>query len=166
MSVKMRDKALFLALSLSPVAAIAAGSCSVAVGGVAFGSYDVFNPLPTDTTGTVLVTCVDDGLPGGLNIDVSISLSPSATSGSTANRQMSLVGGTDRLNYNLFRDAACTLIWGDTSGLDDYIIPKVRVPKKGSITLTPVVTIYGRIPEGQDVSAGSYTDSVVLTITP
>ncbi len=166
MSVKFCDKVLLLALLSSPVTAMAAGSCNVAVNGLVFGSYDVFNLLPTDTTGTVVITCIDDGIPGGLNIDVSILLSSSAISGSTANRQMAMVGGVDRLNYNLFRDAACTLVWGDTPGLDDYAIPKVKVPKNGSITLSPAVTIYGRIPEGQDVSAGSYTDSVLLTILP
>lgn len=166
MSVKPRDNVLLMVLLLLPFAVKATGTCSVSASGVAFGSYDVFNPLPTDTTGTVLINCIDDGVPGGLNIDVAVSLSPSATSGLIANRQMAMVGGTDRLNYNLFRDAACTLVWGETPGLDDFIIPKVRVPKKGSITLTPAVTLYGRIPSGQDVTAGNYTDSVVLTITP
>jgi len=133
---------------------------------MAFGVYDVFSVLPTDGTGSVVITCTDDGTPGGLNVDVSIGLSPSATSGTTSNRQMQLVSGTDRLNYNLFQDAGYSVIWGDIPGVDDLLIPKVKVPKKGSITVSPPVTIYGRIPPGQEVSVGTYTDSVVLTINP
>jgi spore coat protein U-like protein len=157
--------ALVLALvsALAPTMAVAAGSCSVAVTDVDFGLYDVFTLLPTDGTGTVMVTCIDDGSPGGLNIEPSITLSASATSGATLNRQMMQVGGADRLNYNLFHEDGS--LWGDTPGVDDLAIPRFNVGKNGTVTLGPY-TIHGRIPAGQDVSVGTYTDSVVLSIIP
>lgn len=164
--MNFRNKLSLLLLLMTPAVAMSAGSCNVAVSDVAFGVYDVFNALPTDGTGLVDVTCTEDGTPGRLNVDVSIGLSASATSGTTANRQMELIGGTDRLNYNLFQDSGYSVIWGDIPGVDVLLIPKVKVPKKGSITVTPPVTIYGRIPPGQEVSAGTYSDSVVLTINP
>lgn len=164
--MNFRNKLLFLTLLLIPIVAMSAGSCNVAVSDVAFGNYDVFNLLPTDGTGSIAISCTDDGTPGGLNVDVSIGLSSSATSGTTASRQMQLIGGTDRLKYNLFQDPGYSVIWGDTAGVDALLIPKVKVPKKGSINVTPQVTIYGRIPPGQEVAAGTYTDSVVLTINP
>lgn len=166
MSVRLHNKLVVLVLSLTPAMAMSAGSCNVAVSDVTFGVYDVFNVLPTDGSGAVSVTCTDDGAPGGLNVDVSIALSPSATSGTTANRQMERIGGTERLNYNLFRDVGYSQIWGNTAGVDDFLIHNVKVPKKGSITVTPPITIYGRISPAQDVPAGSYTDSVALTINP
>ncbi len=166
MSVKFHNKHAVLILLLIPTVAMSSGSCNVAVSDVALGVYDVFSTLPTDGTGAVAITCTDDGAPGGLNVDVSITLTASAVSGTTANRQMARIGGVERLNYNLFRDAGYTQIWGDTPGVDDLLVNNVKVPKRGSITVTPPVTIYGRIPPGQQVPVGTYADSVVLTITP
>jgi spore coat protein U-like protein len=85
-------------------------------------------------------------------IKLSRGLSPSFTP-----RAMSTAG--DSLAYNLFLDPSCTTVWGDgTSGTSVYSAP------------TPVdghnynVTIYGCIPARQNVSAGSYSDSIVVTI--
>ncbi len=162
MVAKWRVSALLALLWLPPLA-LAAGSCAVAVSDLTFPAYDVFNLLPTDTTGAVLVTCSDNGLPGLLNIDVSVTLS-AGSSGTVAARQLVQAGGGEWLAYNLFRDAAATLVWGETPGIDDYPIPKLKVPKNGSVQ--SALTIFGRIPPGQDVAVGSYSDSVVLTITP
>ena len=67
--------------------------------------------------------------------------------------------GTDRLEYNLYRDAACTQIWGDgtrgTSTLSGDL---------GSAEITATAIVYGRMPAGQNVSGGAFFDVIVMTI--
>jgi spore coat protein U-like protein len=70
-----------------------------------------------------------------------------------------MIKGTEPLTYNLYLNAARTTIWGDgTGGTSRYSDP--NPPNKDTI-----VTIYGRVPAGQDVTAGAYTDTVTATIT-
>lgn len=126
-----------------------AAHCTISTTSVSFGSYDVFASTPTDTTGTVSFTCTG-------NADVTITLSKGG--GSTFNPR-TLNGGADTLNYNLFRDAARTTIWGDGTG-STATYTLVNVPNNAAQNLT----IYGRIPAAQDVSAGTYTDSVTVNI--
>jgi spore coat protein U-like protein len=63
------------------------------------------------------------------------------------------------LEYNLYRDAAFSAIWGDgTSGTTTYTI---RNPPNNQDV---VLTVYGRVPALQDVATGSYADAVIVTI--
>lgn len=74
-------------------------------------------------------------------------------------------GGTRRLagpassflSYQLFRDSARTLAWGDGSALG------ARVSGTGNGS-NQTLTVYGRIPAGQSVAVGTYTDSVLVTV--
>jgi spore coat protein U-like protein len=126
-----------------------AAHCTISTTSVNFGSYDVFAGSPTDTTGTVSLTCTG-------NADVTITLSKGASS--TYNSRK-LSGGSDTLNYNLYRDAARTTIWGDGTG-STATYTQTGVPNNTAQNLT----IYARIPAAQDVSAGIYTDSVTVTL--
>lgn len=129
-------------------------ACFVSATNVSFGSYDVFVAVPLDSTGTVTVSCDS-------RTDVTVSIGPSGTSGGFNPRQIGRVSGSDRLNYNLFTTASRTVIWGDgTAGTSTVLISNVRRGRPETRT------IYGRIPAGQDVSVGSYSDSLTVTITP
>ncbi|MBH1957805.1 MAG: spore coat protein U domain-containing protein [Burkholderiales bacterium] len=152
--------AALTALSLVSGAGSAATMCSLAIGNVVFGSYDVFSPTSLDTSATVIVTCSRDG--GPQNINVTIAIGPGAHGGSTASRKMRMPGG-DLLAYNLFRDAGRTSVWGQVPGLDAFT-QTLAVPNKSSAQLS--VMIFGRIPAGQDVLKGTYSDNVVLTVMP
>jgi len=67
--------------------------------------------------------------------------------------------GAEELFYNLYRDAARTSVWGD--GMGGTQVQFVPDPPNN----TPVpFTIFGRVPAGQDVSAGAYADSVTVTV--
>jgi spore coat protein U domain-containing protein, fimbrial subunit CupE1/2/3/6 len=116
---------------------------------VSVGSYDVFASTPTDTTGTISLTCSG-------NADLTITVSKG---GSATFNPRTLNGGSDTLNYNLHKDAARTTVWGDGTG-STATYTQSGVPNNTAQNLT----IYGRIPAAQDVSAGSYTDSVTVTI--
>lgn len=138
-----------LALVLLWSGSAEAAHCTIATTSVSFGSYDVFASTPTDTTGTVSVTCTG-------NADVTITLSKG---GSSSFNPRTLNGGTDTLKYNLYKDAARTTIWGDGTG-STATYTQLGVPNNTAQNLT----IYGRIPAAQDVRAGTYTDSITVTI--
>lgn len=138
---------------LLPLTAYA--GCHVTATGMNFGVYDIFDPVTRSSTTTLTVWCDP-----GLHSDVAIGIGPSANSGVIVPRQMRLLSGTDRLHYNLFIDASLTTAWGD--GTTGATVELPRVAPNKNIPLT----IYGAIFAGQDVSAGSYSDSVAVTITP
>ena len=128
------------------------GRCWVTITSVNFGSYDIFATAPTDSTGAVSVYCNQENL-------ISASIGPSTTSGSFNPRQMRLSTGTDLMDYNLYRDTSRTQIWGDGTGGTFTVAGTVA--RKG----TGNYTIYGRIPPGQDISAGLYMETITVTLT-
>jgi spore coat protein U-like protein len=149
-----------LAAMLLPGAGFAATSCTMALTPIAFGNYDAFVSTARDTSGTIVVTCTRSG---GPSPTVTIAIGPGMYGGSTSTRKMKQNGGGDLLSYNLFQDAARTVLWGDIVGTNAFR-QFLAVPNKGSAQLT--ATIFGRIPAGQDVSIGTYSDNVLVSVLP
>jgi spore coat protein U-like protein len=115
-----------------------------------FGSYNVFSSSPVDSTGTIVYRCSGDV--DGVLIAITKGQSPTFLP-----RQ--LEKGAEELSYNLYRDAARTLVWGDfSSGTSAYI--QIDPPNNQNVSLT----VFGRIPPGQDISAGSYSDTVTVVV--
>lgn len=123
------------------------------------GVYDVFNASPMDSSATFIVTCTRDG--GPPSTVVTVGLGPSVTTGSVVNRATKHAFRPDLLAYNLFRDAGRSLVWGETAGINT-LSQGITVPNKASRTVT--FTIFGRVPARQDVSVGSYSDRLVVTV--
>ncbi len=73
-------------------------------------------------------------------------------------RYMKLTTGTDLLPYNLFSDAAATIVWGDTTsgGTVTFINPSPGAKNFPA-------TIYGVVPGAADVTAGIYEDNLTVT---
>jgi len=142
-----------LALAAALVVAGATGveaACTISATGVSFGGYDVYNASPTDSTGSITYRC------GNADKDITITISKGSSSTFSPR---TLKKASESLNYNLFRDAGYTLIWGDsTPGTSTYFLK--NPPNNTDV----VLTVYARVPATQDVSAGSYSDSVVVTI--
>jgi spore coat protein U-like protein len=134
-----------------PAPAEAALKCTVSTVGVAFGAYDVFSSSPLASAGSVTVSC--KGAKHGLD-PISVSLS-SGNSGSFQPRKM--FRGFETLDYNLYLDPGNTQIWGNGTGGS---LRYNSVASNGPITLN----IFGRIPAGQDISAGTYSDTIVVTL--
>lgn len=154
--------------STALVAILAAGlpaaaqtSCSGANVSLLFGVYDVLNASPTDSQADYLVTCTRNG--GSSSTQLTISIGPSGTSGTVANRQMLRSGGTERMDYNIFRDFAGGSVWGQTVGTDT-VTRTISVPNNGTNTIS--VRLFGRIRPGQDLRVGSYGDSLTITVIP
>jgi spore coat protein U-like protein len=125
--------------------------CSVTATDLAFGNYDASSGTPNDATSTVSATCTPSE-----TYDIAIDVG-SGSGATFANRKMT--SGANTLNYSLYTTAARTTIWGDGTG--------------GTATQAGTgngaaqnLTVYGRIPVGQYVAAGSYVDTTVtVTLT-
>ena len=155
------SKVLLALLLLAPSLAHAVITCTFSsTPGMAFGAYDDASAIATDSTTSVVVRCTR--LLGTNNANVVLQLGPSSTSGTIATRQMA--SGANRMNYNLYRDAGRTQVWGQTTGTDTVTINTGNIGNGGSVNVT--FTIYGRIPALQNVSAGTYNDSVQMTVSP
>lgn len=78
-------------------------------------------------------------------------------------RAMKSTGTSDFLNYGLFQDTGRATAWAFNSSTGAGANGPTLNPTSDTQTLT--LTIYGRIPAGQDVSVASdYTDSVTVAI--
>ena len=150
-------KALRMLLFLSMVLFAAesyAFNCGVSTTPVYFVNYDVFSLSPAYSTGIVAVSC---NAPPQNPLAVTISIN-SGGSETFNPRQMMAATGSDRLNYFLFTDASRTVIWGDGTG--------------GTSTVTNMVTknvpwnatIFGMLPPRQNLSAGNYSDTLLVTV--
>jgi len=134
------------------VSATVIATCTIVAAPVNFGTYDVTAVTPTDATGTVTITCSN-----GAAVYVTLGQGSNPGAGSTdpaPARQMS-AGGTDRIGYGLFSDAGHTTTWGNTQATG------LTATGNGA---AQALSVFGRIPAGQGVASGAYTDSVLATV--
>lgn len=134
---------------------LSACSCSVTTTGVSFGSYDPLSQVDNGSTGTIRVVCtLILSLAGSFTIDLS-----TGASGSYAQR--SLKKGASTLAYNLFADSAYSQVWGNGTGGSTQVSQSFSA----LLIVDRTLTVYGRIPAGQNVSAGAYADTIIVTVT-
>jgi len=143
---------LFVLLASVALPSVVRAACTVSATGVSFGVYDVFTATPDDSTGTITYRC------GNSDKNITITLSKGG-SGTYAPRKMSKAGSTDQLSYNVYFDATRTTVWGDGTGGSTYY--SRNNPQNNQDV---VLTMYGRITASQDVSVGSYGDTLLVTI--
>ena len=123
------------------------GSCSLTQTALAFGNYNPVAGGSLPFSGSMNLTC-------GIAANVSIALG-AGSSGSFTPRSMPT--GKSPLTYNLFTDSADTTIWGDgTNGTSTKNV--------GNLIGSTTIPIYGAVPGGQVVPAGTYGDSIQATI--
>lgn len=152
-------RACLLCFFLLLVTVSADAACSMSVTNVAFAPYDVFVSTPVDSdSGRVYVNCTQDvGM-------ATVTISASATTGRFNPRGMKLMTGADVLNYNIYTSSVRAAIWGDgTSGTS---VVQFRRPGGRPRPWAASEIFYGRIPAGQNVSAGAYRDNITVTVTP
>jgi spore coat protein U-like protein len=125
--------------------------CSVWVASIPVGDYDPSSDATRVLGSDIEVRCDQD------SVQLSLSLGPSSTSGSVADRRMRHGYRPDELRYNLFQDQSATRLWGDTDAT-----AVVRTSDRGRIN----VQVFARIAPRQDVWVGDYRDDVVLTVLP
>jgi spore coat protein U-like protein len=125
-------------------------ACTISTTPLVFGAYNVFAVTPLDSTGSVTFRC------GNQDKDVVITLD---RGGAPTFNPRWMLNGSEQLTYNLYLDAARTAIWGDGTGGSQTF--STFNPQNNRDVVVP---IYGRIPAGQDVRAGTYTNSITATI--
>jgi spore coat protein U-like protein len=145
-------------LALAPAAALAGtdtdtltvtatvqSACGLNGGTMAFGNYLSGQTTALDATGQInYANCsgtLTFELDGGQSADVN-------------NRAM--VSGSNKLNYQLYRTSTRNAIWG--TGTNAHQVQLLQ-------PLSGTVTIYGRVLANQAVPAGTYTDTVNITLT-
>lgn len=117
--------------------------CTLSTSDVNFGNYTGSN---LDATGNVSVTCTNAQ---------SYTIALSKGHSSDYNRFMTF---NYELYYNLYKDASHVTVWGDgTDGSETVSDTGSSSPQSH--------TVYGRIPGGQWPDLGSYSDSIVVTVT-
>ncbi len=134
-------------------------NCQVTNLTINLGNYDplVSNALtPLDQQGALSIKCTK-----GVQA-TSIDLNAGSNSSGTT-RRMKITSGTDLLQYELYKNSGRSSIWG--SGSVSGVVPDVSTSYTTDLKAgSQPINIYGRVPAGQDISIGSYTDTVTITI--
>jgi spore coat protein U-like protein len=156
MTGRRRAAVLLLSACLGTASSGAAWAiCTIAAIPVNFGLYNPLTPTANVANGTVTMTCT---VLVGLFENWTLALS-TGNSGNFSTRQM--LNGASPLSYNLYTSAAYSNVWGDGSG-STTLVGGGALLSIGT-TVTPY-TVYGRIPAGQDSAAGSFMDTIVVTL--
>jgi spore coat protein U-like protein len=132
------------------ISATVLSACVVTANSLAFGNYNPTSATATDATATFDVLCT-------AGTSYSVGLNAGTKAGATVTtRQMS--SGANALSYSLYSDSGRNTNWGNTPGTD--------TPSPTTAGVLPsTFTVYGRIPAQQNVQAGSYTDTVTITVS-
>lgn len=148
-----------IALLIAAPVAPAAVTCSVAIVGVAFGTYNPLATAATTAAGSITVTCTSTS-PGSTTVNIT-AIYGTGSSGTYAARTMR--SGANALSYNLYFDAAYTQVRGDGTG--GTTTGQATLTLGRNQTDSASGTLYGRVPAGQDVPPGAYSDTIVVTVT-
>jgi spore coat protein U-like protein len=140
-----------LLLLLLFATSVYAQECRAVTSEINFGDYDVLLKAPRDATGKVTVVC-DGAFPFTVKLDKGLN-----SRGSFNPRVMRAPAAAESLNYNLYTDSTRQNIWGDGTG-NTFVNTGIADRVQNHIT------VYGRIPGGQKVPAGVYTDRINVTV--
>jgi spore coat protein U-like protein len=132
-------------------------NCLISATQLAFGPYQpraANATAPLNGQSQITVTCTNGGT---WVVGLDQGQFPSAT---VTTRQMTGLGTASgsSLQYSLFSDAARTINWGNTVGVDTVSGVGSGGPQ--------IVIVYGQVPAGQTSAiAGGYQDTITATIT-
>lgn len=148
--------------SLGVTSSVAQACIVTSTATLGFAAYDPIVANATSAlagTGSVSITCTKDS--SGITIDLNAG-------GHVNVNQRRMVGGTgDFLNYNILQPAttspwsSCTgTTWGSTVGGSAYSPSGVT----WNSNAPQAFTVCGSVPAAQNVSAGTYSDTVTVTV--
>jgi spore coat protein U-like protein len=134
------------------VNASVANNCTLTTGAIAFGAYDPVGANATAGTGD---------LTGNGHVYVACTKGAAATidlgnGGAADANSRRLTSGANNLTYQLYRSDGTT-VWGAgaaTGGVTYSSTSKAQTD----------LVVVGKVPGGQDVPAGTYTNTIVATV--
>jgi spore coat protein U-like protein len=146
------------------VSASVTGKCAITASALSFGTYDPVTSnasAPATGTGSLGITCTRSAP----NITIALSLGTNAT-GNTRR----LKSGADYIAYELYQpsstapNAPCTFpgtaIWGIAGG--NLVTPSGAAWSSSS---PQTFNVCGTVAGGQDARSGSYSDTVIATVS-
>lgn len=149
----MRRTSFLAAGMAGALLAAPAPACTISSAGVAFGGYNPRSASPDNGSATISLACAT-------TVTAPVVTLGTGQSGTYSPREMTSGGWT--LNYNLYTNSARTIVWGDGTG------GTVSLTLSGGTIIGGLRrfsrTVYGRIPALQNVGAGTYGDTVVMTV--
>jgi len=122
-------------------------NCSITANALDFGS--VTGTGSVTASSNLSATCT-------LNAAYAIALDGGTVNGDVNARRLKLDAGAETIEYQLYRDSARTLIWGDTPGM--------TVAGTGSGT-TQSIPVFGEVLTQGVKPPGVYRDTITATIT-
>jgi spore coat protein U-like protein len=130
------------------VTATVSSNCTISATAISFGSQGILSSNK-DAQGTLSVQCTLD-LPYVVSLDGGLS-------GATNPAQRKMTFSSYNVVYGLYQDSARSVPWGSTSGTNTV---------SGTGTgLTQPLSVYGRVAPQTTPKPGTYTDTIVATIT-
>jgi spore coat protein U-like protein len=139
------------ATSTFTVQAVINAACNVSATTLNFGVYNPASVTALNGTSTISVYCTGSS-------PYTTALNVGSGGGTFATR--TLLSGSDTLNFNLYRDAAYSQVWGDGTA------STYTVAGTGAGLLTAnTLTVYGQVPISQDKPVGTYTTTITVTVT-
>jgi spore coat protein U-like protein len=129
--------------------------CLFGAGTLNFGTYTPGSGTAATGTTTLNVNCTK-------TTTYTVTFNAGSTTGGTVAQRL-LANGANTLQYNLYTTNTYATIYGDGTG------GTANVTGAGSgVGTANAVTIYGQLPDNafnQNAAAGTYTDTITMTIT-
>jgi spore coat protein U-like protein len=136
--------------------------CNVSAGtSLNFLSYNPASGSPAIASTTATLTCTYNGTSGAQKVNWDMQVS----NGSSGNcNARSLPGPVDLLSYNIYQDSVAGGVWGN-AGCATFPSGQMSLsPGAGNNQKSVTHTLFGQVPTGQFVSAGTYTENLTLTV--
>jgi len=146
-----RAQTTFTATAGMPVRIELVANCTVSAADLSFGAFASNSQASADGQTVITLLC---GI--GTTAEVSLNAGSGPGGGNTSRRRMEQDAGSDHLEYDLFQDPGRTIHWGDSSGVDTLEVVTTGVAQ--------TVPVYGRIPGGQRVREGTYSDTITVRV--
>jgi spore coat protein U-like protein len=133
-------------------------NCTVSAATLNFGNYDplvVNAAADLDASQVLSIRCTKGTAATSIDMNNGLNFS--------ASRRMRIGATANYLDYELYKNAGRTLLWG--TGAVNGVVPDASTSKNSDLTVGgAALTGYGRVPQNQDATVGSYADTVVITI--
>jgi spore coat protein U-like protein len=130
------------------VSATVLSTCNVGATNVSFGTVGVVSSN-VDANSTVSAQC-------SISLPYSVSLN-GGNAGASDPTQRKMSKAAEQITYGLYKDSARAQPWGNTIGTNTIA---------GTGTgLSQNITVYGRVPSQTTGSPGTYSDTIVVTVT-